>query len=999
MKTHQHSSLAFAVFALASLLALVESSSGATDTWIGNTSNSSWSVGANWSGGSVPTTGDTLVFGASGSSGLSLTGISVTLGGSGTDGIDLTTSAPSYTMATGTLTLSSSGGGIAIKDLSSFAQTFSNPLTLSSDQTFQIGATTGAPLSVFTNSGAITGGFRLTKTGYGNLILASTANALTGLTVNGGIVSVSADSNLSAAPGSATPGWIVLNGGALRNATGITINANRGIALGSSTAGSGGAISVTSGNMAYNGIIANSGGTNYLTKTGTANLILGGANTYTGETRIDQGKLSLDFSVGGAPASNIVNSSSALVMGGLPTAWTSLTGSLYGAAAAGAPILFVQASGSANGTQTFNGVTVAPGYANLAARGNGTFNATVALGAISHTAGGTANFSLLTSGSTGQGNFTTTTSNTNGILGGWATTAATSANGTAPLAATDWATNVGGNIVAYTGYTVPTGAAPVLTSNATSNIRLDSTSTGNATLSAVGVNDLNTIQMTDSAARLISIGAGNTLRLGASGGVWAAGTGALTINVSGAAGTLTSGGATDQPGEIVFNTGTGTGTRITVNAVIANNGNGTVSVVKTGAPSMTLSGGNLYTGGTTINQGQISANNIKAFGTGDVTVLPGAAVQFTTTTTTFSNNFNIAGSGALILGGNTLNGTVTLLGNSVIGATFDNTGGAINGQITGDYSLGFLGGTGAGAIYTLSNTGNNYTGDTSLSSVPADPTGASPTAGNITLKMGAANALSSGVGKGNLIMSSASTYFSKLDLNGNATAINGLISGGAGTNSITNTSATAATLTVGNNDQTATYGGTILAGTGSISIVKTGAGTQTFSGTNSYTGSTMITVGTLVAQADKALGDSSSVSVNGGTLDIRGATAGTVTLGANAGLSLSSGIINFQLGTSFDQLVSSGGAGAFTITGGTFALDVSGTGFSYANTYAVLSGFGGANSVTGLGFTGYDSVNYTASLGTNGVLSFVAVPEPATWALIAGAGTFFMVMRRRRFVA
>jgi hypothetical protein len=124
-----------------------------------------------------------------------------------------------------------------------------------------------------------------------------------------------------------------------------------------------------------------------------------------------------------------------------------------------------------------------------------------------------------------------------------------------------------------------------------------------------------------------------------------------------------------------------------------------------------------------------------------------------------------------------------------------------------------------------------------------------------------------------------------------------------------------------------------------------------------------------------------------------------VTLGANAGLSLSSGIINFQLGTSFDQLVSSGGAGAFTITGGTFALDVSGTGFSYANTYAVLSGFGGANSVTGLGFTGYDSVNYTASLGTNGVLSFVAVPEPATWALIAGAGTFFMVMRRRRFVA
>jgi autotransporter-associated beta strand protein len=527
-------------------------------------------------------------------------------------------------------------------------------------------------------------------------------------------------------------------------------------------------------------------------------------------------------------------------------------------------------------------------------------------------------------------------------------------------------------------------------------------------VSTAGLTDVNTIQATDSLARTIAVGTGNTLRLGASGGVWNTTTGLLTVGVGGAGGTLTAGGATNTPGEIVFNSSSGTGNAITVNSVIANNGTGAVSVVKTGTAILTLNGANTYTGGTYVNRGTIKPTAATALGSGAVTVLPGGSVVLSSGIT-YANNFNIAGTSPLVLAGATVSGTVTMLGNTIIGnGNISAAGGTISGQITGDYSLAFTGSSASTSPIILSNSANNYTGDTSIGSLPGDQAPSSILNQVLILKLGADNVLPNGVGKGSLVIASNSaTYFSSLDLNGKTETINGLISGGPapGQNRIFNTAnATTASLTVGDNDLTATYAGLILyggstgTGTGDVAISKVGAGTQTFSGNNTYTGSTTITVGTLVAQADKALGDSSSVLVNGGTLDIRGAaTAGTVTLGTNANFSLTSGTINFQLGTSFDQLLS-GGTGAFTITGGAFALDVTGAGFSYSTTYAVLSGFGGANSVSGLGFTGYDTGNYTASLGTDGVLSFSAIPEPATWALIAGAGTFLIIMRRRRLV-
>ncbi|QOV90651.1 autotransporter-associated beta strand repeat-containing protein [Humisphaera borealis] len=149
--------------------------------------------------------------------------------------------------------------------------------------------------------GTITGtGIGLTKQGLGSLTLSSITNNYSGATtITGGTLSVSADTNLGTAPGSATPASLVINGGTLSASAGFTLDSNRGIALGT-TGSTGGTIDVAAGTLGYGGIIANNGGTNTLTKTGVGILTLSGttANTYTGVTTVALGTLELNKTAG-----------------------------------------------------------------------------------------------------------------------------------------------------------------------------------------------------------------------------------------------------------------------------------------------------------------------------------------------------------------------------------------------------------------------------------------------------------------------------------------------------------------------------------------------------------------------------------------------------------------------------------------------------------------------------------------------------------------------------
>ena len=231
-------------------------------------------------------------------------------------------------------------------------------------------------------------------------------------------------------------------------------------------------------------------------------------------------------------------------------------------------------------------------------------------------------------------------------------------------------------------------------------------------------------------------------------------------------------------------------------------------------------------------------------------------------------------------------------------------------------------------------------------------------------------------------------------------------------------------LTIGTVSGLTTFAGAIT-GSGNGGVTKDGGSTQELSGANTYSGLTTVTSGVLVVSgslsgtagvvvssllatdAAASIGTASAGNVNlqaGGTLAPGGlAAAGTLTLNLGSGgkLDFASGsTLALNLGTSADRVsflavgdwLSGGG------TGTTLALDITGPGFDYNNTYVVFENV----NTPGFSFgeiTGFDSVNVLAQFAQNGdryELSFAAVPEPSSVALVAAAGLLGLAGYRGR---
>ena len=172
----------------------------------------------------------------------------------------------------------------------------------------------------------------------------------------------------------------------------------------------------------YNGVLSGSGGS--LTKVGSGTLVLGASNTYTDGTSVNGGALLLDFSQSGAPTSSIVSSSSSLSLGG--------------------GTLAVQGKASANNTQEFAaGLTVNPGGSAVVLAAGASGKLLLNVGSITRMPGGTIDFTTSGGTQSATNGIATSNTNTNGILGGYAT-----CGGTA------WATvNASSDIVPLTSYT------------------------------------------------------------------------------------------------------------------------------------------------------------------------------------------------------------------------------------------------------------------------------------------------------------------------------------------------------------------------------------------------------------------------------------------------------------------------------------------------------------------------------------------------------------------
>ena len=132
----------------------------------------------------------------------------------------------------------------------------------------------------------------------------------------------------------------------------------------------------------------------------------------------------------------------------------------------------------------------------------------------------------------------------------------------------------------------------------------------------------------------------------------------------------------------------------------------------------------------------------------------------------------------------------------------------------------------------------------------------------LALRTDAANALPA-----SSVLSVGSAYSpdGTVDLNGNSQTVGQLKRGTTGAGSRLVTSAAPATLTVNESSDTI-YDGLL---SGALSLVKGGASTLTLVGTNTYSGATVVSNGTLAISAGASVRGSLDVTVAGGTLSVQ----------------------------------------------------------------------------------------------------------------------------------
>ncbi|MGC6456182.1 MAG: autotransporter-associated beta strand repeat-containing protein, partial [Coraliomargaritaceae bacterium] len=445
-------------------------------------------------------------------------------------------------------------------------------------------------------------------------------------------------------------------------------------------------------------------------------------------------------------------------------------------------------------------------------------------------------------------------------------------------------------------------------------------------------------------------------------------------------GTVTLSGANSYTGGTTVNNGTLAGTTDSLQGAITNSGtvrfdqstdgtyasvvSGSGSLEKSGEGTVTLSGTNSYSGGTTVNGGTLA---------GTTTSLQGAITNSGTVRFDQSSDGTyagvVSGSGSLeksgggtvtLSGNNTYSGGTTVNNGTLIGST-DSLQGAItnNGGVTfdqgtdGTYS-GAMGGSGAlekngtGTV-TLSGT-NTYSGGTTvnngtLAGTTTSLQGAITNNGGVTFDQGTDGTYSGALsgsgsleksGDGTVTLSGTNTYSGGTTVNGGTLAGTTDSLQGA----ITNTG------TVRFDQSTdGTYSGA-MSGTGSLE--KNGSGNVTFGGANTYSGSTTVNNGTLALSSSLT---SSAVTINsGGTL--KGAVAlGDLTVNSGGRLSpelsgsgLTVGDTTFQGGGVFEWTVnnvtgSSGSNWAYLDSSGSLNLAAS-TASPFIVEASTLSGSG-----------------------------------------------------------
>jgi autotransporter-associated beta strand protein len=719
-----------------------------------------------------------------------------------------------------------------------------------------------------------------------------------------------------------------------------------------------------------------------LIKSGIGTLTLNGTNTYTGTTTVSGGTLKLDFT---NSATNIISSSSALVLGGG-------TLSLAGKA-------------STTNDQTVNGTTLNAG-ASAITLGNATSNPlALTLGTVTRNVGGTVAF-------TNPGG---TLSATNGIqtnTGVASTILTVSGVAYATLGTTDWAakdstsawivglSSIGG---AYTA-----ANATALGGNA------DLSAAGNTTL-ATGAS-ITSLRFSQASAHTITVTSGNLT----TGGILVSSaitTQAQTIT----GGNLMSAGAGKDLVLIVNSTTGGLG----IGSTIINNTSAT-GLTKSGTGLLTLTGANTYNGTTYLNAGTLNLGRAETAGTsgplgasaasnpGSI-VLNGGTLQYSAANqndysgrfSTASNQFYnvdtngqaVAWATALTSAGGSLTksgaGTLTLSGTNTYTGTTTVSAGVLSIQnaaalgttaagtsVTSGASLQLQGNIAVGAE-ALALNGSGISNDGALRNI----SGSNAYGGNITL--GSATRISSDSGT--------------LTLNGTAAITGagiGLTVGGAGNTTITSA-----------------------IGTTTGTLTKDGTGTLALAGNNTYTGATNVTAGTLLVNGNQTSATGAVTVAPGATLGGNGTLGGATTIAGivspgdgGIGTLNITGNVTWQgassNGTATDWIFQLGASPTSDLLNisGNFTKDATTYGSNFRFNFEGATNTGTFKVVDWSGTSSFIASDFSYTnlgSGLTGSFSIIdsqldfsvlpAVPEPSTWVAMAALAITggIMAMRRR----
>ncbi|EKD69802.1 MAG: YapH protein, partial [uncultured bacterium] len=860
-----------------------------------------------------------------------------------------------------------------------------------------------------TISGAIIDITTLTKAGSGTLTLAS-ANTLSGATtINGGTLQINHANGLGTS--NTTPITIAsgatldLNFSSAIFGNSSTINANSSnsfifsgnnitlsnpIVLGTTNT------FTTANTTTLNGAISGAFG---ITKAGTGTLILGGTNSYSGATIVNAGTLRVNSAAAlGNTSGTTVSSGGTLNInfsGALTNAAAiSLSGTgvggngaltLTGAVNTLSNPITLASDTSINGnsgTATLSGVIsgafkltkLGTGIMTLSGAntfGDGTDGLTVSAGTvrISNSAGLGANKATVNNNATLQLVGTTlSVANPISIIG-------TGATGLGALLDSNasGANTITGTVTLSGASTIGVGLNSVLTLNSLSGSGLTKSGTGTLVLpnanSLSGATSLTagTLRVRNNTAlgtSSLTVGSGTTLQIAQQATpLNVANT--LTVNSGGvildnnANGNNTLSGTINLNGTVTINVSNTINDMLTLSGTV--NGTG-VTLTKNGVGTLTISGNNAsFTGNTIINSGTLNIAHSNALGTlstNNITANSGTSLLLTGTSLSLDNNITLNNasitdtnsSSANVLSGDiALTGTNTITVDDTVNP--DNNTLALSGTITGSgITLNKLG----DSILILSGNNSTLTGNINVN------------AG--TLELGHDNALGTTTlnVNGSAIRASASRTISNNILFDNNSTVGGsndiIFNGGmtlnSGTLAVTDTGTT-------------TFNG-VISGAGSININST-SGTSIFGNTNTYSGTTYLTSGTLQLNNAAGLGTSTLI-FNGGTLS----TSAAMTITNDFAVNTSSII---------------GGANDITFAGtGTLNSDLTISGVDTATfTFDdVLSGSGRIN-LNDADATLILSVANTYSGGTtltNGTLQIVDGASLGTGTVNLNGGTF-----------